>query len=43
MKAKKFRERDVYPGSEYSHPGSRVKKIPDQDPHQIIVFKLSEI
>jgi hypothetical protein len=24
-----LRIRDVYPGSEFFHPGSRVKKIPD--------------
>jgi hypothetical protein len=29
-----LRIRDVYPGSEYIHPGSMVKKIPD--PHQRI-------
>jgi hypothetical protein len=48
-----LRIRDVYPGSEFFHPGSRVKKfrIPDPDPYQrILVFvtqkivsKLSEI
>jgi hypothetical protein len=43
-----LRIRDVYPGSEFFHPGSQVKKIPD--PHkrievfltQKVVFKLSE-
>jgi hypothetical protein len=29
-----LRIRDVFRGSEFFHPGSRVKKIPDPDPHQ---------
>jgi hypothetical protein len=31
---------DVYPGSEFLHPGSRVKKIPD--PHQRIEVFLTQ-
>jgi hypothetical protein len=32
-----LRIRDVYPGSEFLHPGSRIKRIPD--PHKrILVF-----
>jgi hypothetical protein len=31
-----LRIRDVYPGSEFFHPGSRVEKIPFPDPHQRI-------
>jgi hypothetical protein len=28
-----LRIRDVYPGSDFFHPGSMVEKIPDLDPH----------
>jgi hypothetical protein len=31
-----LRIRDVYPGSEFSYPGSRVENIPDPDPHKRI-------
>jgi hypothetical protein len=30
------------PGSEFCHPGSRVKKIPDPDPHQRIYIFLTQ-
>ncbi len=41
----------VYPGPEFSHPESRIEKVPDPDPHQRtevflspeIAIKLSEI
>jgi hypothetical protein len=31
-----LRIRDVYPGSEFFHPGFRLKEIPDPDPHKRI-------
>jgi hypothetical protein len=42
LKYQVLRIRDVYPGSEFFRPGSRVKKIPDPDPHQRILVFLTQ-
>ncbi len=38
-----LRIRDVYPGSAFFHPGSRVKKIPDPRKKILVVLKLKTV